>query len=378
MPSALAKRQVPLLDLNAQHEYLRDEMLAELIPLIDSQRFIMGPAVGELECALAGYCGVRYAIGCASGSDALLLAWMALGIEAGDEIITTPFSFFATAGSIARLGAVPVFVDIEESTFNLNVEQVRNAILRSGRVKAIQPVHLFGGAANMTPLLEVAQEFGLPIVEDAAQAIGAEHQGRRVGAIGDIGCFSFYPGKNLGAYGDAGLLTTNDEALAEKLRVLRIHGGQNKYFHDYVGINSRIDTLQAAVLRVKLPYLDRWTAARQTNAARYGERLGAIGAPLRLPQVAAYQTRHVFNQYTVLAERRDALKQYLFERGIGTEIYYPLPLHLQACFRYLGYSEGSLPVAESCAKRALSIPVHPELSAEDLEYVAATIADFFA
>jgi dTDP-4-amino-4,6-dideoxygalactose transaminase len=270
-----------------------------------------------------------------------------------------------------------VFVDIEESTFNLDPSHLRAAVLKSERVRAIQPVHLFGGVADMAPIRAVAKEFGLPIVEDAAQAIGAEYQGLRAGAIGDIGCFSFYPGKNLGGYGDAGLLTTNDDSLAERLRLLRIHGGKDKYFHDEVGINSRIDTLQAAVLKVKLPYLDRWTQARQANAAAYRPLLQGMEDQLRVPATASYQTRHVFNQFTLLARNRDSLKRYLFEQGVGTEIYYPLPLHLQKCFRYLGYEEGSLPVAEECAKRALSIPVHPELSQEDREYVASAIRDFY-
>ncbi|GAB4363807.1 MAG: DegT/DnrJ/EryC1/StrS family aminotransferase [Bryobacter sp.] len=374
MSSVTKVRQVALLDLVAQHKKLREEVLAELLPLIDSQRFIMGPAVGELECDLAGYLGVQYAIGCANGSDALLLAWIALGIQPGDKIITTPFSFFATASSIARLGAVPVFVDVDERTFNLDAAQVREALEKDPTIKGIQPVHLFGGAADMGPLLELGRRYEIPVVEDAAQAIGAEWNGQRCGAMGEIGCFSFYPGKNLGAYGDAGLLTTNTGTLAEKLMKLRVHGGKNKYFHEYIGINSRLDTLQAAVLRVKLKYLDVWTAARQDNANYYERGLAASGANVITPLVAPYQNRHVFNQYTLLVDNRDDLKQKLATVGIGTEIYYPLPLHLQECFAYLGYREDSLPVAEKLAGRVLSIPVHPELSQDDLDYVIEQIA----
>lgn len=374
MPIGVSRRQVPLLDLVAQHATLREEMLAELIPLIDSQRFIMGPAVAELESALAAYCQVPHAIGCANGSDALLLAWMALDIQPGDRILTTPFSFFATAGSISRLGAIPVFVDIEEDTFNLDPNQLADALRSHPRVKAIQPVHLFGGAASMQPILDLAREHGLAVVEDAAQAIGAEYNGARCGALGTIGCFSFYPGKNLGAYGEAGLVTTNDDQLAARIRKLRTHGGSNKYFHEFIGMNSRIDTLQAAVLKVKLKYLDAWTAARQRNAALYSRLLPPA---VRIPQVQPYQTRHVFNQYTIQVERRDQLKQYLAEAGIGTEIYYPLPLHLQECYAHLGYQRGAFPVTERCAERVLSLPVYPELAPDDIEYVAGQIDAFY-
>jgi dTDP-4-amino-4,6-dideoxygalactose transaminase len=375
MPTGASTRQVPLLDLVAQHATIRDEILAELIPLIDSQRFIMGPAVGELEAALAAYLRVPHAIGCANGSDALLLAWMALDIQPGDEIVTTPFSFFATAGSISRVGAIPVFVDIEENTFNLDANQLEDTLKRHKRVKAIQPVHLFGGSADMDPIMHIAGEHGLAVVEDAAQAIGAEYKGRRCGGIGTIGCFSFYPGKNLGAYGEAGLVTTTDDKLADKLRKLRTHGGANKYFHELIGINGRIDTLQAAVLKVKLKHLDKWTEARQHNAALYRE---IFKAPVSLPQVQPYQTRHVCNQFTILAGRRDELKAHLASAGIGSEIYYPLPLHLQECYRHLGYREGAFPVSESCARRALSLPVYPELQEEDLRYVAGQVAAFYS
>lgn len=371
------KRQVPLLDLAAQHAAIREEVLAELVPLIDSQRFIMGPAVGELECDIAGYTQSRFAIGCASGSDALLLAWMALQLEPGDKVITTPYSFFATAGSLARIGVEPVFVDIDPVTFNLDPNQVEDTIRKLRNVWAIQPVHLFGGCADMGPLLEIGQRYGAVVVEDAAQAIGAEYNGRRCGAIGAMGCFSFYPGKNLGAYGDAGMVTTNDPELAALLAKLRLHGGHDRYFHEVVGINSRMDTLQAAVLRVKLRHLDNWTAARQRNAARYDELFCQHDLPLELPVVASHQSRHVFNQYTIQCDRRDGLKTHLAAKGIGSEVYYPLPLHLQECFSELGYEAGDLPVSERLARRALSLPVYPELSEDDQAYVVESIAEFF-
>ncbi len=374
MPTGVSSRQVPLLDLVAQHATLREEMLAELIPLIDSQRFIMGPAVGELESALADYCQVPHAIGCANGSDALLLAWMALDIQPGDEILTTPFSFFATAGSISRVGAIPVFVDIEDAAFNIDVNQLEDALKKHKRVKAIQPVHLFGGAADMDPILALAEKHGIAVVEDAAQAIGAEYNGRRCGGIGSLGCFSFYPGKNLGAYGEAGLVTTHDTKLADKIRKLRTHGGRNKYFHEYIGMNSRIDTIQAAVLKVKLKYLDAWTAARQRNAQLYRD---LIQAPVQLPHTLPYQTRHVFNQFTIQTDRRDELKEFLAANGIGSEIYYPLPLHLQECYEHLGYKAGAFPVSERCAQRVLSLPVYPELAEDDLRYVAERISAFY-
>lgn len=370
-------RKIPLLDLAAQHAQIREEILAELIPLIDSQRFIMGPAVGELECKIAGYTQSRYAIGCASGSDALLLAWMALELGPGDKVITTPYSFFASAGSLARIGVEPVFVDIDPLTLNIDPNQVEDSLKRNTDVWAIQPVHLFGGCADMDPLLELGQKYGAVVVEDAAQAIGAEYKGRRCGAIGAMGCFSFYPGKNLGAYGDAGLVATNDQTLADLLYKLRLHGGRDKYFHEVVGINSRIDTLQAAVLKIKMKHLDRWTEQRQQNAANYMNLFAGLDLPITLPCVAPYQTRHVFNQFTIQCERRDELKAELAANGIGSEVYYPLPLHLQQCFSGLGYEKGDLPVSERVAEQALSLPVYPELTMEDQVYVVNAIAQFY-
>jgi dTDP-4-amino-4,6-dideoxygalactose transaminase len=370
-------RQVPLLDLQAQHRAIREEVLAELIPLIDSQRFIMGPAVGEFECKIAGYTKTRFAIGCASGSDALMLAFMALELGPGDKVITTPYSFFATAGSLARLGVEPVFVDIDPVTFNLDPNQVEDAFQRHANVWAVQPVHLFGGCSDMDPLLEIAPRYGAVVIEDAAQAIGAEYKGRRAGGIGAMGCFSFYPGKNLGAYGDAGMVTTNDANLADAIYKLRIHGGREKYYHELVGVNSRIDTLQAAVLKVKFRHLDMWTECRQHNAHLYRKLFAAEQLPIQVPTVAPYQTRHVFNQFTILAPRRDELREFLTRHGVGTEIYYPVPLHLQECFRELGYEEGDCPVSERVSREALSLPVYPELDEEDLRYVVETISRFY-
>ncbi len=371
------QRRVPLLDLGAQHAPIRDEILAELIPLIDSQRFIMGPDVGELECKIAGYSQSKYAVACASGSDALLLAWMALELGPGDKVITTPYSFFATAGSLARIGVEPVFVDIDPVTFNIDPNQVEDALKRHTGVWAIQPVHLFGACADMDPLLALGQRYGAVVVEDAAQAIGAEYKGRRCGAIGAMGCFSFYPGKNLGAYGDGGIVTTNDPTLAELLARLRLHGGHEKYYHEFVGINSRLDTIQATVLKVKLRHLDAWTAKRQQNAATYMRLFAKTEAPVVLPVIAPYQTRHVFNQFTILCPRRDELKAHLTANGIGCEIYYPLPLHLQQCFEELGYKAGDLPVSESVSQGALSLPVYPELTEEDQQYVVDAIDAFY-
>jgi dTDP-4-amino-4,6-dideoxygalactose transaminase len=364
-------RNIPLLDLRAQHTHIREEVLAAITRVVDSQYFILGPEVEHLEREIAVYCSAKYAIGCASGSDALLLALMAHGVGKGDEVLTTPYTFFATAGEIHHVGAVPVFVDVETNTFNMDMNQVKDLLDSHPRIRAIIPVHLFGGCADMDPLLALANSRGIPVIEDAAQSIGAEYKSLRAGTIGAIGCFSFYPGKNLGGHGDGGMLTTNDAELAERLFALRVHGSRTKYYHDYVGLNSRLDALQATVLRVKLKHLDTWTAARQANAASYLQQL--TGSSVVLPEIAEYQTRHVFNQFTILSERRDALREHLKERGIGTEIYYPLPLHLQKCFDYLGYKPGDFPVSEKLAATSLALPVHPELKPEDLEYVSATI-----
>lgn len=366
---------VPLLDLKANYLPLKDELQAAVLGVLDSQGFIMGPKVKELEDAIARYVGVPHAIACASGSDALLLALMALEVGPGDEVVTTPYSFFATAGSIARLGAVPVFVDIDPRTYNIDVAQVEAAI--TPRTKAILPVHLFGQCPDMEALRAIAARHHLPIVEDAAQAIGARWKRENAGAMGTIGCFSFYPSKNLGAFGDGGILTTQDDALATRLRALRTHGGLKKYYHAYVGMNSRLDALQAAILLVKLPHLDQWHAARQHNACRYYALFDQAGLTevVTLP-FQDLRCFHVYNQFVIRCTRRDALQSFLKGRGIGTEVYYPLPLHVQPCFANLGYKEGQLPHSEEAARTSLAIPIYPELSEEAKQYVVSTISEF--
>jgi dTDP-4-amino-4,6-dideoxygalactose transaminase len=373
-----AAMSVPLLDLKAQHRRIEKEVEAAVKNVLDSQRFILGPEVAELEKEVASYSECAYGIGCASGSDALLLALMACGIGQGDEVITTPFSFFATASSIVRLGAKPVFVDIEEGTFNIAVDLIESFVTE--RTKAILPVHLFGQCADMYPICRIAEQRGLSVIEDAAQAIGAEYKGRRAGGIGTVSAFSFYPSKNLGGAGDGGLITTSDAKLAEELKTLRSHGARNKYFHEMVGINSRLDALQAAILRVKLRHLDEWAASRRKNARLYGELFKQSGllesGAVSLPH-EPYWSHHVYNQFVIRCKERDDLRSYLSDRGIGTEIYYPLPLHLQECFKDLGYSQGQLPQSERAAKEALAIPVYPELDPEAQEYVVNTISAFY-
>ena len=335
-----ALRPVPLLDLRAQYASFRQEAARAIERVLDSQYFILGPEVKAFEQRAAGYCGVAHAVGCASGSDALLLALLALEIGPGDEVVTVPFTFFATAGAIVHAGAKPVFVDIEPGTFNMDAAQLEDVLKRHPKVRAIIPVHLYGGCADMDPILALARERGVAVIEDAAQAIGSEYKDRRAGGIGELGCFSFFPSKNLGAFGDGGMVTTNDARLAERLRALRVHGSQTKYVYEWVGLNSRLDALQAAVLRVKIEYLDGWTTSRQRNAAHYTTKLHEFAAPVATPAVENYQTRHIYNQYTLLCPRRDELRQALAEQGIGTEVYYPLPLHVQKCFADLGYREG--------------------------------------
>jgi dTDP-4-amino-4,6-dideoxygalactose transaminase len=369
-----AKRMVPLLDLKAQHARIREEVLETVTRVIDSQHFILGREVDSLEEEIAAYCGTRYAVGCASGSDALLLALRAFDIGPGDQVLTTPYTFFATAGAIWQTGATPVFVDAEEHTFNMDMNQVADALSRCKNIKAILPVHLFGGCADMDELFAAAGE--IPIIEDAAQSIGSGYKGRAAGSMGAIGCFSFFPSKNLGAYGDGGIMTTNDPALADKLRALRMHGSRVKYYHDWVGYNSRLDALQAAVLRVKLRYLDEWTAGRQRNAALYRVALSAGQEGVILPEEQSYQTRHIYNQFVVRSQQRDALRVHLREAGIGTEIYYPLPLHLQKCFASLGYKAGDFPVSERLAETSLALPIFSELDSGDIAYVAQKIEAF--
>ncbi|MEQ1883579.1 MAG: DegT/DnrJ/EryC1/StrS family aminotransferase [Bryobacteraceae bacterium] len=366
---------VPLLDLQAQFTPMREEVLHEVTRVIDSQRFILGPDVEALEKDIAPYCGAKYAIGCANGTDALFLALLAHGIGHGDPVITTPYTFFATAGAISRIGARPVFVDIDPKTFNLDANQLEIVLRANPEAKAILPVHLYGGAADMDPICKLATERGIPVIEDAAQAIGSEYKGRRVGSIGSIGCFSFFPSKNLGGFGDGGLLTTNDKALADKLMALRVHGTTGVYMHEWVGINSRLDALQAAVLRIKLRHLDAWSEGRRRNAELYRELLE--DAPVQTPVPVGYQTRHIYNQFIIRVENRDNLKSYLGEQGIGTAVYYPLPLHLQNCFSYLGYRAGDFPESEKASKETLALPIFAELTREQIEYVSQAIRTFY-
>lgn len=367
---------VPLLDLQAQYVSLRDDLQRAVERVMSSQRFVLGDEVRGLENSIADYCETKHAIGCASGSDALLLALMALDVKAGDEVITTPFSFFATAACITRLGARPVFVDIDPRTYNIDVSQVADAV--TSRTKAIMPVHLYGQCAAMDPLLDVSKRRGVPIVEDAAQAIGAADNGRPAGSMGLIGCFSFYPTKNLGGAGDGGMLTTNDDDVAARLRRLRAHGGANEYEHDEVGINSRLDELQAAVLRIKFPSLDRWSNERAQKAAVYTKLLNEAELSFSLaPPHVREDGRHIFHQYVIrVPGNRDALTEHLKSRGVGTKVYYPIPLHLQPCFNYLGYKEGQFPESESAAKETLALPVYPELSEEQQVYVVESIKSF--
>jgi dTDP-4-amino-4,6-dideoxygalactose transaminase len=351
--------RVPLLDLQEQSRPIRDDLSGALIRVADTQRFIGGPEVEALERELAAFIGVRHAIGVSSGTDALLVSLMAVGIAPGDEVVTTPFSFFATAGSIVRLGAVPVFVDVDAQTFNIDAGAVAAAI--TPRTRAIMPVHLFGLPADMRPLLDAAARAGVPVIEDAAQAIGASYGDRQAGAMGALGCFSFFPSKNLGAFGDAGLVTTDDDRLAHDVRLLRDHGAEPKYFHKRVGGNFRLDALQAAVLRVKLPHLAAWTAARRANADRYDRLFRERGLDVRVPTRPGGRG-HIFNQYVIRVRNRDEVRASLERAGIGAEIYYPVPFHLQECFAPLGYRAGAFPAAEAAAREVLALPVYPGLT----------------
>jgi dTDP-4-amino-4,6-dideoxygalactose transaminase len=367
--------KVPLLDLKAQYAEIRLEILETIERVCESQYFILGPEVTALEEEIAGYCGVPFAVGVSSGTDALLAALMAIGLKAGDEVITTPYSFFATAGVVARLGARTVFVDIEPESFNIDSRAVAEKI--TSRTKAILPVHLFGRCADLDPLLEAARDRDIAVIEDAAQAIGArDSRGRQAGAVGLIGCFSFFPSKNLGAFGDGGMVVTGNAALAETLRVLRTHGSKPKYYHRMVGGNFRLDALQAAILRVKLKYLDDWTAARRRNAARYRELFGKRGLPARVC-LPADTPGHIYNQFVIRVKDRDKLRAQLKDEGIETEIYYPVPLHLQECFRDLGYRKGEFPESEAAADESLALPIYPELTEDQQKVVVAAVQEFF-
>lgn len=370
--------KVPLLDLTAQYASIRGEIEAALAPVVASQRFVLGPEVEACEEAVARYSGCRYGIGVSSGTDALLVALMAEDIGPGDDVVTTPYSFFATAGVIARLGATPVFADIDPVTLNIDPGHLATCV--TPKTRAIIPVHIFGQMADMGPIMEIAESHGLVVIEDAAQAIGAEHGGRRAGSTGHYGCFSFFPSKNLGCFGDGGMVVTNDAARADRVRALRVHGEEVQYHHGVVGGNFRLDALQAAVVRAKLPHLDGWSEARRANAARYGSLLGDLARenPSRLRLPATVTDRHVFNQYVIRTRERDRVRARLTAAGIGTAVYYPLPLHLQECFSGLGYTKGDLPESERAAEHALALPIYPELADTRIDYVAGTLGSALA
>jgi dTDP-4-amino-4,6-dideoxygalactose transaminase len=372
--------QVPLLDLKAQYSLIKTDVESAIAEVLQSQRFILGPKVEECEAAIARYCGCSHAIGMSSGSDALLACLMAENIGPGDEVITTPYTFFATVGAIARVGATPVFIDIDLQTYNLDADKIEAKITKQTR--AIIPVHLYGQMADMDVVMSVARKYGLVIIEDAAQAIGAQYKRRSAGSIGHYGCFSFFPSKNLGAAGDGGMVVTQDSDRADKLKCLRSHGSKPKYHHKIIGGNFRLDALQAAIVTVKLKYLDQWTAARQRNAKHYSELLSdALAslsdqnfAPVTIPPVKT--DRHIFNQYVIRTSRRDQLQDWLKQKKIETEIYYPVPMHLQECFSYLDHKVGAFPESEGAANETLALPIYPELSADQINYVVDSIRDF--
>jgi len=363
------------LDLGLQFEQIRNEVVAAVMSVLESQRFVLGPEVEHLETEISGYVGCRFAVACASGTDALILALLALGVQPGDEVITTPFTFVATASAITRVGATPVFADIDPISWNLEHESVARAI--TSRTRGIIPVHLFGLPAEMRPIIETAEQQGIAVIEDAAQAIGASYAGQNVGTMGSMGCFSFFPSKNLGGAGDGGIITTNDEHFADRLRLLRVHGSRHRYQYEILGMNSRLDALQAAILRVKLHHLSDWTERRRRNGQRYRQLLTQCAAEgkLRLP-AEPEGMRHVYNQFTIRCAWRDELRQHLDRDGIPSEIYYPYPLHLQPAFAYLGYREGSLPNAEAAAREALSLPVYPELTQDQQQRIVSSMLRF--
>ncbi len=373
--AAPQKMLMPFLDLQAQFATIRQEILDAVTRTLEAQQFILGPEVTAFEDEISALTECSYSIACASGSDALILALLALEIGPGDEVITTPFTFFASAGSIARVGAKPVVVDIDPQTFNISPQAIHNAI--TSRTRAIIPVHLFGLSADMNPILEIASAQRIPVIEDAAQAIGARYAGRPVGSLGLMGCFSFFPSKNLGAAGDAGIITTNDAALADRLRLLHVHGARDKYVYELLGMNSRLDALQAAILRVKLKYLDKWASARQRNADRYRDlfREFHLESKVSLPVVPPH-SMHVYNQFTIRSTNRDNLREHLSTSGIPSEIYYPIPLHLQKAFSYLGHKPGDFPASEAASREVLSLPIYPELTEAQQRSVVFAIAAF--
>ncbi len=367
--------KVPLLDLKAQYASIREPVRAAVDAVLEHQQFILGPEVRELEARVAAYSDTVRGIGVASGTDALLVSLMGLGVGPGDEVITTPYTFFATAGSVSRLGAVPRFVDIDPVTYNIDPALIEAAI--TPRTKAIIPVHLYGQCAEMEDILAIARKHGIAVIEDAAQAIGARYKDRPAGSMGDAGCFSFFPSKNLGGLGDGGMIVTRDEVLADKMATLRVHGGKPKYYHSVIGVNSRLATIQAAALLVKLDHLDAWTEGRRTNAARYTRLFAEAGLTdaIALPVEREYN-RHIYNQYVIRVPDRDACRKYLSDNGIGNEVYYPGPLHRQECYAELGFAEGSLPHAEKAAAETLALPIYPELTDEQAAYVVETLAGF--
>ena len=376
MKSPVPAKAVLLLDLKIQYATIKEDLMRAIERVLTSQYFILGPEVEGLEHEIASYCGCKYAVGVSSGTDAILASLMALGISHGDEVITTPFTFFATVGSVLRLGARVVFADIEPESFNIDPYQVEKVI--TPKTKAIIPVHLFGQSADMGPLLEISAKYGLPLIEDAAQAIGAEYMGKRAGSFGLAGCFSFFPSKNLGAFGDGGMITTSDKSLADRIRIIRNHGSNPKYHHKLLGGNFRLDAIQAAVLRVKLKHLEEWTEMRRENAAYYTQRLnelGLTGEKIIPPPVV--RERHVYNQYVVRVKNRDALREFLGSRGVGTEIYYPKAIHLQDCVIEGRYKHGDFPISEKASDEVLALPIYPELNSEDKEYVVSMIKEFY-
>jgi dTDP-4-amino-4,6-dideoxygalactose transaminase len=374
--------QVPLLDLKSQYKTIKDDVLKVTEEIFESQYFILGPRVEALEKEIAGYCRTHYAVGVSSGTDALLISLMAADIGHQAGVITTPYTFFATAGSIVRAGARPVFVDIDPDTYNISPECIDRVIADMSEeeracLKAIMPVHLYGQCADMQRILKIAEKYNLIVVEDAAQAIGAEYNGMRAGAMGDFGCFSFFPSKNLGAFGDGGIVTTNSEMLYDKLRILRVHGGSPKYYHKMLGGNFRLDALQAAIVSLKLSHLDNWTKARQENARKYRKLFADAGLEDIVKLPLEKENRHIYNQFVIsLKEKRDELRLFLNNAKIGTEIYYPVPLHLQESFSYLNYKKGDFPVAEYTASHTLALPIYPELSDDQQVYVVEKIKEF--
>jgi dTDP-4-amino-4,6-dideoxygalactose transaminase len=374
--------KVPLLDLKAQYQTIKTRVLEVTEAIYDSQYFILGPEVESLEKKIAAYCHCSHAVGVSSGTDALMLSLMAAGIGPGDRVLSTPYTFFATTGAISRVGAMPVFVDIDPETYNIDPHQLQQTVDelaadQLSTVKAIVPVHLYGQCADMDPVLELAARYGWVVIEDAAQAIGSEYKGRRAGSMGDYGCFSFFPSKNLGAFGDGGIVTAGDPQVAERLKIMRVHGSKPKYYHHVVGGNFRLDALQAAIVAVKLEYLDGWTAARQNNAARYRQLFDSAGLAERVRLPVEKEDRHIYNQFVIRVDAdRDELRAYLGDKGIGSEVYYPVPMHIQACFADLGYQAGDFPVAEQAAAQTLALPIYPELSDDQQAYVVETIGAF--